>query len=229
MSSAAAAEKGRRSLPRRSVLSLSLRRLRAAVAAGSAFTRFTIIVCGWCSSSPDYSTAIGSVGFEPQTREEDGGGGGMVRPHTWELKISEDATRVWVGVATVDLPLNKRASGIGSSSSARCWHWGSDGRLSSNQDDGDGQPGDVGKAAAFSTNDVLRLTLDCGAGTLSCYNVTTATPAGVLVRIRAKVFPFVCFDQSGEQRRPGRLHARVLTAAQTHMPLFAPPLVLTTA
>jgi DNA polymerase III delta prime subunit len=137
--------------------------------------------------NPDYSAALGSVGFETGT-------------HTWEIQITEDARDCWLGVATHDLPLNKRASGLGASSTAQCWYWGSDGKFGCNKTCTRPaavalvQPGDAGAQAKFKTNDTLRFTLDCAAGTLACHNVTAKRDAGVLVGITGKVFPFVCFD-----------------------------------
>ena len=121
---------------------------------------------GWTvkktSSSPDYSGALGSAGFDCSSASTAG-------VQSWDLQIIEDANRCWFGVATADVPLNTRASGISSDNSARLWYWGYDGVLSSNN--GQSQPGTVSDGK-FSENDVLRFTLDCKAGTMVSGNGT---------------------------------------------------------
>eukprot|EP01052_Picozoa_sp_SAG31_P056947 SAG31_NODE_16589_length_703_cov_0.950331_1_plen_233_part_11 len=130
--------------------------------------------------------------------------------HVWELQLTDGPNkgmsyynpnkRMYLGVATENLPLDTRPLSMSSSSSATCWFWSDNGSLNCNNNrlknrcgENVVQPGSRSQAK-FDTGDTLRLLLDCDAGTLTCFNVTKSVEAGVLLGVLGRVFPFVCFD-----------------------------------
>lgn len=127
-------------------------------------------------ADPDYSCALGSVGF---TR-------GM---HTWEMKIDQDTDGVWLGVTTSNAKLNSRIEGQGAPNS---WIWRPSGDCFAVMK---GTKKQQKRGPSFSCGDKLLIQLNMANGTITFKKNSSSSGAEVeLTGVTGEVFPFVCFD-----------------------------------
>jgi hypothetical protein len=125
-------------------------------------------------SSPDYSVVVGAQGFASGV-------------HCWELHM-DVCQRMVIGVCKNSIDLDRHVSG-------GAWCWASHGTASGPEQ----EDREVGE---YTNNDLIRMELDSGRGTLALYK--NGILKGTLHKVTGEVFPFVCMDNEGEQVTLGR-------------------------
>ena len=125
-------------------------------------------------SSPDYSMALGSLGFTTGV-------------HVWEMQIDGDIDGVWIGVTQEDVRLNSR---ITSQSQINACIWRPDGSCFRHV--AGNTRGQV-SGASYRCGDKLEITLNMNAATIAFKKGSNSTELN-LEEVTGELFPFVCFD-----------------------------------